>query len=64
MLENDEQLNIAREQIERIQDLLLEMRRRVSSNEYQEMARGFLADLKRREAEIYEYLSRVPELAA
>lgn len=59
-IENDIQLEITRKKILAIQKLLLEMKRTVPYRQYLEMSEAFLADIKRMEEEIYQYLKEAP----
>ncbi|MBM3241406.1 hypothetical protein FJZ31_34430 [Candidatus Poribacteria bacterium] len=59
-IENDIQLEITRKKIIAIQKLLLEMKRTVPYQQYLEMSEAFLADIKRMEEEIHQYLKEAP----
>ena len=59
-IENDIQLEITRKKILAIQKLLLEMKQTVPYQQYLEMAEAFLADIKRMEEEIHQYLKEAP----
>ena len=59
-IENDIQLEITRKKILAIQKLLLEMKQTVPYQQYLEMSEAFLADIKRMEEEIHQYLKEAP----
>ena len=53
-------MEITHKKILAIQKLLLEMKRTVPYQQYLEMSEAFLADIKRMEEEIYQYLKEAP----
>lgn len=60
LIENDAQLQITQQKISELHAILIEMKSRVPYAEYREMAEGFLADVRRMQEEIREYVLRAP----
>jgi hypothetical protein len=61
MIQNDTELQTAQERILLFERILAEARRTYSPSNYQAMAEGYLMEIDRLQAEIREYLSRLPE---
>jgi hypothetical protein len=60
LIENDTQLALTRQRVAELHALLLEMKRQVPYPEYREMAEAFLADIRRMQEEMHEYLLSAP----
>jgi D-serine dehydratase len=61
MIQNDTELQATQEQIRRFERFLAEARKTESASNYGTMAEGYLSEIQKMQAEIREYLSRVPD---
>jgi hypothetical protein len=61
MIQNDTELQATQERILRFERFLAEARKTESPSNYSAMAEGYFCEIEKRQAEIREYLSRVPE---
>jgi D-serine dehydratase len=61
MIQDDTELQAAQEQILRFERFLAEARKTESPSNYGVMAEGYLSEIQKMQAEIREYLNRVPE---
>jgi len=61
MIRNDSELQATQERILRFERFLVEARKKESSANYEAMAQAYLSEIDAMNAEIREYLSRVPE---
>ncbi len=60
MIRNDEELQVAEENVRRLKDFLREARKVHPPDEYKAMSRPFLRQLMEREHEILQYLASGP----
>jgi hypothetical protein len=58
VIKNDEQLKVAQESVQNLQQVLLAARRVHSEAEYRAMSEPILLEIQQREQEILDYLSR------
>jgi hypothetical protein len=61
MIQNDAELEAAQERIQRFERFLADARKTESPSNYSAMAEGYFCEIQKMQAEIREYLSRVPE---
>ncbi|HXG94439.1 MAG TPA: hypothetical protein VNN73_19000 [Blastocatellia bacterium] len=61
MIENDAELQATQERILLFERILAEARKTYSPANYKAMAEGYLVEIEKMQAEIREYLSRLPE---
>jgi hypothetical protein len=61
MIQKDTELQAAQERILRLERFLTEARKTEAASNYEAMAGGYLSEIDKIQAEIREYLSRVPE---
>ncbi len=61
MIENDDQLEASEQEVSKQKMVLREARRVEPASVYRAMSEPFLAELRKREAEILEYLARTRE---
>jgi hypothetical protein len=61
MIQNDTELQVTQERIQRFERFLAEARKTSSPSNYIAMAEAYLKEIEKMQAEIREYLSRVPE---
>ena len=59
MIENDQQLKIAQESINKLQQILIAARKTHKSSEYKLMSEPILLEIQNREQDIIEYLSHI-----
>jgi hypothetical protein len=64
MIASDQEFQTTREYVERLQTILLELRRTHSPTQYQAMSRGFLKELTRAQREMAVYLAAPVEARA
>ena len=60
MIQNDHELEVARQRITAFQDALLALRRNQLPTNYTQIARNFLFEIQKMEAEVHAYLQRCP----
>lgn len=58
MIKNDEQLKVAQESVQNLQQVLLAARRVHNEADYRAMSEPILLEIQQREQEILDYLSR------
>jgi hypothetical protein len=61
MINNDTELEAAQERILLFERILAEARKTYSPSNYKAMSEGYLMEIDKMQAEIREYLSRLPE---
>jgi hypothetical protein len=61
MIQTDVELQATQERIVRFERFLVEARKTATAENYRAMAEGYLNEIDRMQAEIREYLSRLPE---
>ena len=60
MIQNEQELEVTRRRIAAFQDALLTLRWNQSPSNYVQIAKNFLYEIKRMEAEVHDYLQRCP----
>lgn len=61
MIHTDNELQTTQERILRFQRFLADARKKHSKDDYNALAEGYLLEIDKMQAEIREYLSRLPE---
>lgn len=60
MIQNDHELEVTRQRIKAFQDALMALRRNQLPSNYPQIAKNFLYEITKMEAEVHEYLQRCP----
>lgn len=60
MIQNDHELEVTRQRIKAFQDALMALRRNQSPSNYAQIAKNFLYEITKMEAEVHDYLQRCP----
>lgn len=58
MIRNEQALEVTRQRIQAFQDALIALRRHQSPSNYTQIAKNFLYEIRKMEAELHEYLQR------
>ena len=62
MIQNDEEFRVTQSRIASLQNILLSLRTTEKPSNYALMSKGYLMEIDKMQAEIVEYLSRIPTL--
>ncbi|MFQ6044629.1 MAG: hypothetical protein ACE5PV_27565 [Candidatus Poribacteria bacterium] len=63
MIQNDEEFRVTQSRIVSLQNILLSLRTTEKPSNYALMSKGYLMEIDKMQAEIMEYLSRIPVLS-